>query len=298
MLSVCVAGAGALFALPAAADDWAAPIVGVQKSLADSGVSIGGGVTGFAQGMAFGDGIYGIPVGGKADLTVGLDGDKLGLWSGFSVFAHFEQDFGQNANFQGDGSIIPLNTALAFPTLGGTTTDLSLIVTQAFGSNFSISLGKFNMLDAAAKTPILGGGGETTFWNTGLAAPISGVTPPYIIGGLLTVKTQPVIFSLLIYDPRNAQKLTVIQHPFADGATFSLSATVPWTIAGLTGYQTLRGVYSSQKGFDLEDIPQLILPPGSGAGLTSKRGYYFGSYAFDQFLWQDPDHPGRSYAGF
>ena len=62
-------------------------------------------------------------------------------------------------------------TALALPLLGGTPTDLSLTATQSFGSNVSVTAGKFNMLDAAARTPIMGGGGETTFWNTAFAAP-------------------------------------------------------------------------------------------------------------------------------
>lgn len=134
------------------------------------------------------------------------------------------------------GSIIPVNTSLAFPTLGGTTTDLSLSFTQKFSDAFSVSLGKFNMLDAAAKTPLMGGGGETTFWNTAFAAPVSGVTPPYIFGAIATLKTAPATFTLMIYDPRNAQSLDVIAHPFEDGTTASLSATVPLMLFGLTGY--------------------------------------------------------------
>jgi hypothetical protein len=81
----------AILARPAASQDWAAPITAAQKSLADAGVSIGGGVTGFGQGMGFGDGIYGVPFGGKADFLLGLDGGLLGLWNGLGVSAHFEQ---------------------------------------------------------------------------------------------------------------------------------------------------------------------------------------------------------------
>ena len=95
----------------------------------------------------------------------------------------------------GGRSIVPVNTALALPLLGGTTTDLSLNVSQKFGDNVSISLGKFNMLDKLAATPLIGGGGETTFWNLGLAAPISGVTPAYLLGGILSVKTTPATFN-------------------------------------------------------------------------------------------------------
>ncbi len=284
-------------ASPAFADDWAQPVVTLQQSLATFGISLGGGVTGFGQGLAGGDGEYAVPFGGKADVLLGIDGSKLGFWTGLGVSAHFEQDFGQSANLRGDGSILPVNTALAFPTLGGTTTDLSLIVTQKFGDAVSVSFGKFNMLDVAARTPLIGGGGETTFWNIALAAPVSGVTPPYIIGGIATFSTAPAKFTLMVYDPRNAQDLDVIEHPFAQGTTTSLSATVPLSLFGLAGYHTLRGVYSTAEGFNFDDAPQLLLPQGSAAKLT-KQGYTFGSYAVQQFLWQDPDNPGKGWGFF
>ena len=284
-------------ASPAAAEDWAQPVVNLQQSLAAFGISLGGGVTGFGQGLAGGEGEYSVPFGGKADVLLGLDGGKLGLWPGLSVSAHLEQNFGQSANEQGAGAILPVNTALAFPTLGGTTTDLSLIVTQKFGDVVSISLGKFNMLDVIARTPLIGGGGETTFWNIGLAAPVSGVTPPYILGGVATLNTAPASFTLMVYDPRNAQDPDVIAHPFAQGTTTSLSAKIPTSFFGLTGYQTLRGVYSTAEGFNFDDAPQLLLPPGSTAKLT-KQGYVFGSYAVQQFLWADPDNPGKGWGLF
>src|SRR5579862_6507699 len=122
-----------IWASPAAADDWLQPVVNLQQSLAALGISLSGGVTGFGQGMAAGEGSNGIPLGGKTDVLLGLDGSKLGLWSGLSMSAHFEQGFGQSANERSDGAILPVNTALGFPKLGGTTTDLSLIVSQKFG---------------------------------------------------------------------------------------------------------------------------------------------------------------------
>ena len=286
-----------IWASPAAADDWLQPVVNLQQSLAALGIGLGGGVTSFGQGMAAGDGSNGIPLGGKTDVLLGLDGSKLGLWSGLSMSAHFEQGFGQSANERSDGAILPVNTALGFPKLGGTTTDLSLIVSQKIGDAVTISLGKFNMLDVAARTPLMGGGGETTFWNIGFAAPVSGVTPPYIVGGIATVKTAPATFTLMVYDPRNAQDLSVIEHPFSQGTTTSLSAMVPITLFGLTGYHTLRAVYSTADGFNFDAVPQLFLPSGSQMSLT-KRGYYFASYSLQQFVWQDPANPGRGWGFF
>lgn len=169
--------------------------------------------------------------------------------------------------------------------------------TQRFGDAFSVSLGKFNMLDAAAKTPLMGGGGETTFWNTAFAAPVSGVTRPYIFGATATLKTALATFTLMVYDPRNAQSLDVIAHPFDVGTTTNLSATVPLTLFGLTGYHTLRGVYSTDEGFNLANVPQLLLPSAAPTILT-RQGYYYGSYSLQQLLWQDPDHPGGGWGLF
>jgi porin len=296
-LALAAGTIGVIWSSPAAAEDWATPITAAQKSLANAGVNLSFGVTEFGQGLAAGDGNYGVQFGGKADVLLGLDGGRLGLWNGFGVSAHLEQEFGQNANMQGDGSIVPVNTALALPLLGGSTTDLSLNVSQKFGDNVSVSLGKFNMLDKLAATPLIGGGGETTFWNLGLAAPISGVTPAYILGGILSVKTTPATFTLMVYDPRTAQDPHVVDHPFAEGATTSLSATIPVPLFGLSGFHTFRVAYSSATGLDFDTVGELLLPTGSGA-VDTKQGYYYGSYAFQQFLWQDPDKPNKGWGLF
>jgi porin len=255
-------------------------------------------LTQFYQGVVSGDGNKDWQYGGKGDAVVTMVGEKLGLWSGFFVTLHQEWLYGNDANTQGDGSLLPVNTALAFPRLGDHERDTSIIVTQNFGEHWSLTAGKFNMLDAASKTPLLGGGGIDTFMNVSLAAPISGVTPPYIVGGSLTLKTEPAIFNLLVYDPRNAQDWDVIEHPFSKGTTTSLSITVPVKIAGLTGYQGVRGVYSSKAGLDLADVPGLLLPPEAQSVLGTKQGYWYFSYSFQQYLFQSPTNPKEGWGVF
>ena len=280
---------------PATPSVWTQPTLldvpgGPKEVLRQHGVSVDLWWTQFYQGLLAGDGNPEWQYGGKGDVIVTVDGGKLGLWNGLFVNFHEEMEYGRNANLLGDGSLIPLNTALAFPRLGGSNFNTSLTVTQVFPQGLSVSLGKFNMLDAASKTPLMGGGGLDTFMHLGLAAPISGVTPPYILGGIATLKTTPATFALMVYDPRNAQNDDVMQHPFAEGVTTSLSATVPITIAGLQGYYGLRGVYSTKSGFNLSDVPALVLPPESRGSLT-KQGYWYGQASFQQFLYQDRDDP-------
>jgi len=94
----------------------------------------------------------------------------------------------------------------------------------------------------------------------------------------------------MVYDPRNAQNWDVIENPFDEGTTTSLSMTVPTKFSGLSGYYGVRGVYSSKEGLDLADIPQLLLPPEAN-GVLTKEGYWYLGATVQQYLFQDPSNP-------
>jgi porin len=294
-----------LAAAPARAETgsvWSQPSLfdtpgGLKQGFREAGINLDVWLTNFGQGIISGDGEPGIQWGNKGDLLARFDGEKLGLWQGLTVSFHQEIVWGDDANFQGDGSVIPLNTAIGFPRLGGANHDTSISVTQAFGPRASLSVGKFNMLDAASKTPIMGGGGLNTFMNIAFAAPISGVTPPYIVGAIASYKTEPAIFTLMVYDPRNAQDIDVVTNPFEEGVTTSLSVTFPVKPGGLMGFYSLRGVYSTKDGLDLADVPQLILPP-EAQDIETKDGYWFASASVQQYLWQDAENPAEGWGLF
>ncbi|MGH7795243.1 MAG: hypothetical protein ACREQ2_10135 [Candidatus Binatia bacterium] len=200
-----------------------------------------------------------------------FDGAKLGLWEGFSISTVGEFNYGDNLNGDG-GTLLAVNTALNFPQNGGSGGDVSLTLTQRFGERVSLTVGKFNMIDAASRTPLLGGGGIDSFWNTGLAAPFTGLVPPYLTGAALNISTQPAQISLMIYDPQNAQQRTGLDHWGDDNVTGRLSLTFQAKIAGRTGYHTLQAIGSGKTGTDLADIRALILPPGSDRTLGTNQG--------------------------
>ena len=208
-----------------------------------------------------------------------------------------ELNDGANVNGMG-GSVLIQNTALAFPQDVGTGGDLSLNVTQRFGERVSLSIGKFDMINAPSRTPILGGGGLDTFWNIAFAAPPSGVLPPYMTGGNLSISTKPGTFTFMLYDPTNAQQKAGLNGWGTQGITGRISARFPAKIRGLQGFHTLTFAASSQTGLNLEDIPQLVLPPESGNILRAKTGYYFGSYAVQQYFHQDKSRPGNGWGLF
>lgn len=270
---------------------------GPLDGLREAGIDLKGSVALNYQGLTEGSGAKDWRGGGKVDLWITLDGERLGLWQGFSIAVHPEINFGSSVNNVGAGILIPPNTMLAFPTLGGSDTELSVVLNQTFGDSTNISFGKFNLMDIATRTPIMGGGGLETFMNVAIAAPISGVTPPYLFGIIGTVKTKPAIYTLMIHDPRNAQNDDVISHPFSEGTTVSLSATLPTKLAGRTTYIGLRGVYSSATGIDLASLPNLALP-NSAVGVLPLQGYRYAGLTFQHFLAEDPSRPGKGWGIF
>ena len=261
------------------------------------GIDLSVSYTEFGQRMVAGDGNYSWRLGGKMLGKVVLNGEKLHLWKGLSINLTGELNDGANVNGTG-GTILLENAALAFPQDAGTGGDLSPNVTQRLGEKVSFSIGKFDMINAPSRTPILGGGGLDTFWNIAFAAPPSGVLPPYVTGGNVVINTKPATFTFMLYDPTNSQQMVGLKGWGTQGITGRISARFPAKIHGVQGFHTFTFAASSQTGLNLEDIPQLVLPPESGSILRAKSGYYFGSYAVQQYFRQDKGRPGTGWGLF
>jgi len=270
---------------------------GPLEKMRQSGADLSAIYASFAQSFVAGGRDDTWRFGGKLMPKLRLDGGKLGLWPGLFVTLTGEFAHGRNANLLG-GTLLPPNTAHRFPKDGAESADLSLTVTQAFSPKVVLTAGKFNMIDNASRTPILGGGGFDTFWNVAFAAPATGVIPAYITGVSLAVNTETAQITAMIYDPRNAQRKVGLKGWGSRGVSGRLGVTFPVKVNGLDGFHNFAFVTSSQTGVDLADIPQLILPPGNSVALGRKQGYYFGSYSVQQYISQVPGRPGAGWGVF
>jgi porin len=267
---------------------------GLKQSLRDAGFALDLSAVQFEQGIVSGEGDERWETGGRLNAKLDVDATKLGLWDGFSATLIGEYNYGHNVNYAG-ATLFPQNTALGFPESNQDGADLSVTLTQKFNPALSATLGKFNMLEMASRTPLLGGGGINTFWNTALAAPVTGLVPPYVTGASVNVTTKPALFTLMIYDPRNAQQQTGLDDWGKDGVTWRMSLMLPTKFGGRSGYHTLQGVYSTSRRVDLSELG---VPPGTGATIGTKKGSYFVSYSVQQYLWQDPDNPRTGWGLF
>lgn len=269
--------------------DWG----GARTWLQDHGITLRPRLTQFYQGLAAGDGDHTFRYSGKLDLLLNADLSKLGLWDGLSMTVHGEYNFGHSLNGRG-GTAALVNTALYFPGLGAgsVSNDLSSVYfQQRFGDSVSLLLGKINMIDISAGRPFAGGAGIDSFWNIVFVAPPSGTVPPYLLGALLSVRTEPATFGLWVYDPDDVVNRTGIDRAFAHGVTVRGSVEFPVTIAGVRGHQGLVALYSTQPGTDLDDLKNFLVPPFPPGTPGIKNNRYYFAYTFDQYLYQSQANP-------
>ena len=269
---------------PTLTGDWG----GLRPSLADKGVSFDLRYTSTYQGLASGTGPRDYQYGGKVDAFVNLDSGKMGLWEGGGFRSHFEYRHGEAPANLG-GAIFAVNTALYWPV--DTPNELvatSLYFTQKLGDRSSIAVGKFNPVDLLAADPFYGGWGIDRFMNLIFAAPPSGLIPVVFMGAVGTLKTEPVAWTLMVFDPKDRTNDYLPGDLFRTGVNVSLSGAHTTTLAGRKTTYVVTGLYSTAEGTDYSSLPP-------GFGTTTKKGSYNVSFEFRHNLQESPDQPNANW---
>jgi porin len=265
-----------------------------RSKLRERGVSFELEFTQFYQGLGAGTGSKEFDYGGRLDALINLDTGKLGLWKGGGLHTHLEYRYGWLPAFQ-DGILLPVNTGQLLPLRSrDTVVASSLYFSQKFGDRVSLLIGKINAVDLLAGDLFFGGWGTQRFMNIAFVAPPSGVVPPTIIGAIATIKTKPVAFTLMVFDPNDRTKTYWPNDLFSDGVNVSLGATHAGTISGRPTTYGLTATYSSKEGVDLNDV---LLPPELQVNST-KTGSYNVAFQFTHLLRQNPTNPREGWGLF
>lgn len=257
----------------------------------DRGIYIKGSLTQFYQGLSSGSGEHQWDSAGKVDAFVDVDASKLGFWQGFGIHAHVELNYGQALTSNG-GAVLPVNTASTLPSSDSTLADMSLYVSQQFGDSVTVLFGKINTIDLyATGREFSGGRGVELFQHLMLSAPVTGVTPPMLLGGIASIKTDAAKFTLMVYDPQNQTRQTGFEHPFDTGVGINGSMQIDSNFFGRPGKHFFSAAYSTEDKTNLSD-PYLLLPTTPPP--AKKNGTPFISYAFEQTLWRDATDPKQA----
>ena len=245
--------------------------------LADHGVSVDIRYTAFYQGLASGTGDKRYSFGDKLDAFINLDSSQFGLREGGGFRSHIEYS-SDNAPTNLGGAIFATNTALYWPA--DTPNELvatSLYFTQKMGDRSSIALGKFNPVDLLAADSFIGGWGIDRFMNLILAAPPSGLIPVVFMGAVASIRSEPVSWTVMVFDPNDRTNDYLPGDLFDDGVNFSVTAAHSTTLAGRKTTYAIGGLYSTAEGVDYSSV-------GGISGTTTKSGSWNVNFEFKHNL--------------
>jgi porin len=264
--------------------DWG----GVRSTLAEHGMILDLRHTGNYQGLLSGTGDEEFNYGGKLDAFVNFDSGKLGLWQGGGLRTHLEYRYGDAPANLG-GVLFSENAAQLWPI--GAPEELvatSLYLTQKLGDRTSIVLGKVNPIDLLAADPFFGGWGIDRFMNLIFVAPPSGLVPPVFMGVVANIRSEPVSWTLMVFDPDNRTNDYFPGDLFSNGVNVSLTATTPATLAGRSTSYAVTANYSTAEGTDYATLPPDITT-------STKQGSYNIAFQFTHNLQETGGRSGASW---
>ena len=248
----------------------------------------------FADLPVAGDAADTLRYGGKIDAYFDIGGSKFGLDDSVKLHIHPEFKYGESAN--GLIGLIPTNTLLFYPD-EGESFDLSINVKKTWSSGTSLTVGKVNVLDLAAKLPVVGGGGHEGFQNLAMALPPSAIVPGSITGALLDIPTKDALFRLWVFDPDLQSERTGFETAFESGVGFLGSVTVPVKIGGKQGYYALKLAGSTRRDISADGLPPALIPP-PGTSFGNSKGEFSAVLAGYQFLEHYAEAPGKGWGVF
>jgi porin len=179
----------------------------VREQLRDCGYTLDISTTEYYQGVATGGLQETFRFGGRNDYILNVDGQKAGLWKGFSINLHGETVYGDSVNLF-TGAVVPVNIGRSLPVVDGDVSALTAVkFSQALSENLILFAGKINTVDNVQQPFMPGRGLDAGFMNGAfLYSPVLGRTIPYSTfgaGAAILARGYPVV-TLTVYDTNDA----------------------------------------------------------------------------------------------
>jgi porin len=194
------AGAGeAPSATPYSGDIWTRSTLtgdwgGLRNQLAEKGVTLDLSVTQIGQGVVRGGKSGAWQYGGRGDIVMNIDSQKLGLWPGAFLNLEAEGNWASSVN-RNSGALMPVNNSQILPLPGENFDLIALNFSQFLSPYFGLTIGKYATVTATSgdMNEFAHGKGDTQFMNMALNFnPLMALTVPYsTLGtGLIVLPTK------------------------------------------------------------------------------------------------------------
>jgi porin len=273
--------------------DWG----GIRNDLAKKGVTIDFNVTQIGQGDVDGGKKINWQYGGRGDLTLNVDTQKLGLWPGGFITVEVEGNWDKSVN-PDTGALSPVNTNQVFPMTGSDQLNIPAVsVTQFLSHHFGVFIGKI-----ATITPTSGdmnefahGKGDTQFFNTALnfnpailvAVPYSTLAAGAVI--LPTSDPKEAIVSVMAYDGNGEANSSGFDTVLKGNTAYAGEGRVRTGFFGKTGHQLVGGVYSTRNYTSLNQNLRIII---ENRAIQQEENSWAIYYNFDQYLYEPKKEQG------
>jgi porin len=281
--------------------DWG----GVRSDLSKHGIDVGLRLSQYGQWVTSGavkeEGEYG----GAMDYRVNFDGEKLGLWKGFSVNMHARTRFGYDINAHA-GNMVLQNAGMLMPSPGGyNNTDITgLILSQNFsffGGQANVIGGKLDVIDTVTGFFPSIGYGQEGFWNvnsmiSGLPwfGAVQGLALYGAVGTTINEEYKIAESGVLFTGTQNeSTSWGSISDAYDEGTWFAAFHRFIWGDPDMMGYFMVFGGYSTEDALS-NDPHDFIDKPGQGLANTgSKKNPWDVALYLYQDFWRDADNANR-----
>ena len=278
---------------------------GIRNQLADKGVTIEMSLTQAAQGIVHGGKQTGWQYsGGRSDINLSLDTQKLGLWPGGFLTVEAEGNFIPADSFRKSingrtGGLMPVNSSQIYPTPAGDNFNLPAFnFTQFLSPYFGLAIGKLATLSATAgdMNEFAHGKGDDQFMNLAFNLnPVLTLTVPYsTLGtGLIVLPTKDpkqAILSLFLLSATGSASTSGFDDLDGNNLAVAGEGRVRTDFFGRTGHQLFGASFSNRKFSSIDQNARFIFENGA---LEGKKGSWNVYYNFDQYLYEPKKGSGE-----
>jgi porin len=268
---------------------------GVRNDLAAKGITFDMSLTQVGQGVVDGGKDEGWKYGGRGNLTINVDTQKLGLWPGGFLTVGVEGNFTDSVNDK-TGALMPVNSNQLYPMPTGDNLNVPQVAFVQFFSEYAgVVLGKFDTTSGDANE-FAHGKGDDKFLNLALnfnPVPVLTVPNSTLGAGVIVFPTKDpeaaiVNFSVL---QTNGQASTIgFSDLHSNQLTFVSEARVRTNFFGLTGHQLIGGGYSNSEFTSLSQNLRFII---ENRTIEKQDGSWNIYYNFDQYLYEPNKGSGQ-----
>jgi len=283
---------------PTLSGDWG----GLRNELAEKGVSLDVSLTQAGQGIVHGGKDTGWQYGGgRGNITLNLDSQKLGLWGNGFLTVEAEGNFIPQDNVLKSmngksGALMPVNSSQFYPMPAGDNFNLpQLVFTQFIPPYGGFFIGKLDITSGDANE-FAHGKGDTQFMNLAFNFnPVPLVTTPYsALGtGLMLFPTRDprqAIVNFMVLQSNGQASRSGFDDLDANKMTFAGEGRVRTNFFGRTGHQLIGTTFSNRKFTSIDQNARFIFENGAFEG---KKGSWNVYYNFDQYLYEPKKDSGE-----